>query len=204
MYFSPNNETVNPRAQVVLIGLSPGFTQMEIAYRKAKEGLLIGKSLQEVSEQVKAEASFAGSMRIHLLEMLDQLRLAELLEIPSIESLFAEHRALLHTTSMLRYPIFKRGQNYTGHQPAVLSSPWLTSFITHDLAEEVAYCRDAFFIPLGNCVSEAIRPLVNQGLLTQDQCLFGFPHPSGANGHRHKQFARHQEEFRHVLCNWFR
>lgn len=35
--------------------------------------------------------------------------------------------------------------------------------------------------------------------IKQHTCLYGFPHPSGANGHRQKQFDKNKMEFEKVI-----
>jgi hypothetical protein len=34
------------------------------------------------------------------------------------------------------------------------------------------------------------------------RCLFGFPHPSGANGHRAAHFAQNEPALRRDLAQW--
>jgi hypothetical protein len=42
--------------------------------------------------------------------------------------------------------------------------------------------RNALLLPLGRAAEGCLRLLVDSGQLDQSRCLFGFPHPSGANG----------------------
>ncbi|MFM1653563.1 hypothetical protein ACI7RC_15830 [Brevibacillus sp. B_LB10_24] len=35
------------------------------------------------------------------------------------------------------------------------------------------------------------------------QCLWGFPHPSGANGHRHQQFASNYPLMKNIVHRFF-
>ncbi|HZS77792.1 MAG TPA: hypothetical protein VFA41_14355 [Ktedonobacteraceae bacterium] len=58
IYYIPF-EVVNPAAKVMIVGITPGWTQMELAYRVARDGLRIGLSSFEVLRKVKATASFA-------------------------------------------------------------------------------------------------------------------------------------------------
>ena len=57
---------VNPTAKLTLIGITPVWTQMEIAFRVAREQLSLGWSPDQVGKKVKDEAAFAESMRAHL------------------------------------------------------------------------------------------------------------------------------------------
>jgi hypothetical protein len=161
---------------------------MEIAFRMARKHLLNGVGAAEVCQEAKRHASFAGSMRKNLVSMLDTLGLAEWLGISSIASLFTEHRRLLHTTSVIRYPVFVRGRNYTGHNPEMLDTPILRWFVDNLLSEELQRLPQAMVIPLGRSVSTVLEHLVKSQTVERDRCLLGFPHPSGANGHRLRQF----------------
>ena len=75
-------------------------------------------------------ASFKG-MRRDLAQWLDDLGLAAVLGLRSCSELFEDsHRALLHTTSAVRYPVFVRGRdgsltNYSGSSPEFVAHPWL-------------------------------------------------------------------------------
>jgi hypothetical protein len=196
VYYAPV-EYVNERAKVVLLGITPGWTQMELAYRQARRDLLADLSPTEVCQRAKRQASFADSMRRNLVEMLDELGLPTLLGISSSESLFHEHHSLVHASSALRYPVFVNGHNYTGHRPWVLDTPTLRWFIDHVLAEELRRVPQAVIIPLGKAVSTVLEYLA--GRIEWACCLMGFPHPSGANGHRVRQFEECRERLTQQL-----
>ena len=202
IYYAPF-DYLNPSAKVVLVGVTPGWTQMEIAYRQAREGLHAGLAFHTILDRIDEHASFAGSMRRNLVTMLDALALPEHLGIPSSASLFSTHRPLLHTTSALRYPVFVNGRNYTGHTPKPLSMPALLYFIEHLLAEELQQASEAIIIPLGQSVSTIIEYLAGTGSLDRHRCLVGFPHPSGANGHRVREFNERREGLTRGLKEWF-
>ena len=183
VYYAPF-DYVNQDAKVALVGITPGWTQMEIAYRSASHDLREElASAGEVCRRAKQRASFAGSMRKNLLSMLNDLGLPTCLGIESTESLFAEHNSLLHTTSAVRYPVFVKGHNYTGHSPRLLKADLLRYFVENVLAEELRLAHEALIIPLGRSVSESLDHLATAGHLDRDRCLLGSPHPSGANGH---------------------
>jgi hypothetical protein len=46
------------------------------------------------------------------------------------------------------------------------------------------------YIPFGKGVDEAFKRLIAKGQLRQEQVLFGFPHPSGANAERIAYFCQ--------------
>src|SRR4029079_19353520 len=107
---------INRDARLVLIGVTPGFTQMEILYRETRRHLLAGVHPEEACRRAKYEASFSGSMRTNLIKMVVALGLHEMLGTSSPADLFGSAFRLLHTTSAVRYPTFCRGKNYTGSQ----------------------------------------------------------------------------------------
>jgi hypothetical protein len=136
VYYAPFDFT-NEQAKITIVGITPGFTQMELAIRTARQDLLDGFHIEEISSRVKRVASFAGSMRKNLLSMLDDLGIPEVLEIDSSNSLFNEDRELLHTTSVIKYPVFKKEQKYTGHSPEILKSNLLSSIATELFIKEL-------------------------------------------------------------------
>ncbi len=174
VYYAPFDH-VNEDAKVAVVGITPGWNQMEIAHRAAWRDLHSGLAPGEILRRVKHEASFAGSMQKSLVSMLDELGMHVYLEIESTGSLFAEHRPLLHATSAVRYPVFVEGANYTGHSPKLLKKDFLRYFIEHVLAGELRSLRDALIVPLSHSVSEALEHLAGAGKLDRKRCLIGFP-----------------------------
>ena len=201
IYYAPFDR-VNTRARLVLVGVTPGWTQMEIAYRTARQGLLEGHEREAILSSVKRAARFAGSMRVNLVTMLDDLGLPATLGV-SMSSLFDERDDLLHSTSAIRYPVFVDGRNYTGHQPRPLDVSILTAFVEEQLSSELASVDGALIVPLGDAVERCLDFLVRRHQLPRERCLFGFPHPSGANGHRARHFAERRDELRRTLREWF-
>jgi hypothetical protein len=202
IYYVPF-ERLNPDARVMLIGITPRFTQMRIAYETARDGLNGGLSEDEVLRRVDEEASFAGSMRTNLNRMLDDLGLSAMLGIDSTDELFREEAHLLHSTSALRNPVFVRGQNYTGSAPPIARSPLLRRIIIEILGAELASVPSAILVPLGGAVERALQLLISEGLVERERCCLGFPHPSGANGHRVRLFHQHREQLARTLQERF-
>lgn len=204
MYYAPYDD-VNPEAKVIIAGITPGFTQMSCSLRQARQDLLHGVPINEIDARAKIVASFAGTMRRNLIAMLDEMGLAALLGLTGSEQLFGEYRHLLHTTSVIRYPAFYHGDNYTGHQPKLLASGLLRGYALVDFARELAAVRNAVIIPLGKSVSDVLRAIAQQGTtgdapeVLLNRSLLDFPHPSGANGHRWKQFAGLKEQHKETL-----
>lgn len=199
MYYAPHNEYINPSAKVIIIGLTPGFTQMRIAIQEAVIGLKAGLSDEEVCRKAKEAARFAGSMRSTLIHMLDTLGLHQYLNLTSCDQLFQKQQTNLHTTSLLRFPVFVEKKNYNGAHPKLRSDPFLRECALLSLEQELGILSQALIIPLGKTVEGMLQLLVSEGKLDHRRCLWEFPHPSGANGHRFKQFASHREDMTKTL-----
>ena len=71
------------------------------------------------------------------------------------------------------------------------------------LCQELCQVPTALVIPLGDASSKAVEHLVGYGKVDKRRCLFGFPHPSGANAHRVKQFADRKKDLKRNLKSWF-
>jgi hypothetical protein len=178
-------EYINPQAKVVIVGITPGKTQMLNAIREARRQLDLGNDEMQVLRAAKATGAFSGAMGPNLAAMLDHIGLHRWLGITGCEQLFwggaASH--LAQAASALRNPVFVDGENYSG-TPKVGRNPFLRESLLAYFGEDVAPLRNAVFIPLGPTVSEAISLLVARGLLDGARVLDGMPHPSGANAER--------------------
>lgn len=199
MYYAPF-DSINPAARLALVGVTPGWTQMEISYRVARRALLAGRSLQEACKEAKGEASFGGPMRRLLVGMLDELEVPQLLGLTSSHELFGPGGKHLHTTSAIRYPVFVRERNYTGSAPVIMRSPLLMDFARRVLAPELSELSRAVFVPLGRAVESVLTILESERRIPNGRILKGFPHPSGANGHRVRQFIANRDSLRKRLA----
>lgn len=202
VYYAPHNEYINPSAKVIIVGLTPGFTQMRVAIQEAIIGLEAGLSDEEVCRRAKETARFAGTMRSTLVHMLDTLELHQYLNLTTCDELFQVQQKILHTTSLLRFPVFVEKKNYSGTNPILRSNPFLRDCALSSLGEELSILSQALIIPLGKTVEGMLQLLVSEDKLDHRRCLWGFPHPSGANGHRFKQFASHQENMTKALRDY--
>jgi hypothetical protein len=198
MYYAPF-DSMNPAAKLAIIGVTPGWTQMEIAYRTARRALVAGCSLEEASKGAKNAASFGGSMRKILVGMLDDLEIPKLLRLDSSHDLFGIAREQIHTTSAIRYPVFVRERNYTGSTPVIMRSLLLMDYARRVLAPELSQLPQAVFVPLGRAVESLLTILESEKRIPASRILHGFPHPSGANGHRVKQFTTNRDSLRKQL-----
>ena len=181
IYYAPF-DYINSKAKIMIVGITPGFQQMLQSFQVINEG----KSLKEV----KNLSSFKGSMRTTLIKYLDELEVNKKLKIKSCESLFNKDSKYLHTTSLVKYPVFDKGKNYSGAN--ILKKKILIEFIEKNFLKELKTLKKAIIIPLGNTVSSTIEYLNNKYDLKLACFLKGFPHPSGANARKNIQFKENK------------
>ncbi|RTL82839.1 MAG: hypothetical protein EKK29_15500 [Hyphomicrobiales bacterium] len=174
---------VNPAAQIVIVGLTPGRQQMANALLAASRSLKNGNSEAEAMREAKTYASFSGPMRANLVAMLDSIGVNHWLGIPTTGSLWEADAHRVQFTSVLRYPVFVAGANYSG-APAPLSSPLLRRQLLTWFASELALLPHAVFVPLGPAVDEALQAAAREVGFDCRRVLSGLPHPSGANAER--------------------
>jgi hypothetical protein len=55
IYYAPF-DYINRAAKIMLLGITPGYTQMEIGYRQARSALVAGLSMDEVCRAAKKSA----------------------------------------------------------------------------------------------------------------------------------------------------
>src|SRR5699024_11175671 len=90
MYYAPHNEYINEHARIVIVGITPGWTQTKMAFQVARNAFMAGDSLSEVSKKAKAAARISGKMQRNLISMLDACGLQDRLDMSSSERLFTD------------------------------------------------------------------------------------------------------------------
>ncbi|MDN3451657.1 hypothetical protein QMA09_15770 [Planococcus sp. APC 3906] len=202
IYYAPF-EYVNEDAKVVIVGITPGLHQMKKSFSTVIDAAGKQSADEATLKQVKNNSSFEGTMRKNLVKMLDELGLNEYLGLASNIELFEEASYLVHTTSVLAYPVFHNGKNYSGSTPNLLKNELLKKYVTDNFASELENFSNPLIIPLGVNVSNALNYLADQGMVASENILSGFPHPSGGNGHRHKQFLENKAAMEEKLKDHF-
>ncbi|MFP5110078.1 hypothetical protein ACSU6B_25620 [Neobacillus sp. C211] len=198
VYWAPF-EFINKDAKVIILGITPGWTQMELAFNYVRHHI-DEEDYEHLISNAKNHASFGGTtMRRNLIDMLDGIELHKFLNITSCEQLFNDKDSLLHTTSVLRYPVFIDGENYSGSSPKIFSQEIFLKMIDELLVPELNQVKNAVIIPTGKVVSDVLRYLVDEGKISHELILFNFPHPSGANGHRREQYENNKNTFKEML-----
>lgn len=183
---------INPAAEIVIVGLTPGRQQMRNAIVEARRILRRGGGHGDAVLAAKVFASFSGPLRTNLVAMLDSVGVNSALGIQSTGSLWNKDAARVHFTSVLRYPVFLNGANYSG-APSMLTTPLLRKQLMTWFAREMASLPKAIFVPLGPKVAEAMEAIARQIGIDSRQVLAGMPHPSGANAERIAFFLGRKE-----------
>lgn len=204
IYYAPHNETINNNAKIFIVGITPGWTQTSIAYKTARNGLINNLAPELIKKECKRNSRFAGSMRKNLIEMLDELNLNNKLHLDSCSELFEDKDHLLHTTSIIPYPVFINDKNYTGSNPKIMDNEVLYSYVKKYFYKETDKLQNALIIPLGKAVEEILQQMIKENLIKEEQCLLGFPHPSGANGHRKSQFKENKNKLLNIIEDYFK
>ena len=197
VYYAPHNEYINSEAKIFIIGITPGFQQMSTAIAMARKELEYNNNIEEMQYKCKVAGRFSGSLRKNIISMLDEIRLKNVLHLNSCSELFGKKDYLLHTVSLIPYPVFVKKQNYTGHTPKLIKSEFLMKYIYDNFINELRQLddyRDVLLIPLGKAVEEVLDKLEKEGYIDNKQILRGFPHPSGANVNRLNQLEENKED----------
>jgi hypothetical protein len=179
-------EHVNRSAKIVLIGITPGRTQMNRALAAAARSLKKGTSVEQAIAEVKRIGSFSGSMRPNIVNTLNKLGYPEKLGIKCSSELWNSKNSLVNFCSLLKYPVFFKGKDFNGN-PHPLKVPELKDLLVEGFAKDLNEMpSSAELVPLGDFVAGVLSELDRLGLVPQhinrsDGKVVAPPHPSGAN-----------------------
>lgn len=181
-------EWQNPQAKLMIIGITPGPTQLRNALTAFRSAIRQGLDEQQVLKVTKLAGAFSGDLRINLVKLLDVVGLHKYAGVPTCESFFGTHSHLVHTTSLISNATFLLdGTPYNG-TPNPMKNDLLRKQIFDGLLHQISVAKDALLLPLGPTVDKVIQELCEQGLIDPKRVLFGMPHPGGQNGERVKYF----------------
>jgi hypothetical protein len=202
IYYGPM-AWVRPKAKLIAVGITPGRSTMLAAFQAARDAMAAGASEARVLDEVKRVASFSKAHG-NLSRMLDELGANRWLGLVSCRELSQPQAAAwFQPTSAIGYPVFKRGEDFSGRGPKPPSSPMLGRWLREELAPELAMLPEALIVPLGRAVDAAVGMLVHDGLLDDARCLAGFPHPSGRNVSLPRQWATERAQLQRKSSSWF-
>lgn len=187
VYYSPHNDYINPKGRILIVGITPGFNQMSTALATARRCVEEGMDINEIAYRCKVAGRFSGGLRKNIISMLDEVQLNSVLGIESCSELFDTKDYLLHTVSLIPYPVFYNKNNYSGHTPKLIRSQFLMKYVYNNFLEEYKALDNPLIIPLGKAVEEVLEEIVVVNLIK------GFPHPSGANVNRVSQLKENKE-----------
>jgi len=191
-------DSANPKAKVVFVGLTPCMAQLQLALDETANAMRDGAKLDAALLRAKQVAAFAGSMRTNLISMLDGIGLHTALDLPSCSSLFGKDRLLADSTSAICHAVFFRDRNYSG-APAIDKHPVLAAAAQQVLAANLAVSPRALAVPLGRAAAQGVAIAGTDPA----RVLEGFPHPSGANGHRASLYQASQARMTETVRSWF-
>ena len=154
----PNESMATEGVEVILVGLTPGYSQLEAATRMLRENPRLRGRRRALA--MRCNIAFAGSMRRNLIAMLDDLGLHRRLSIISTSLLFGDQAWRMLATSALLYPVFRIRDdglaNYSGDS-AIVREPLLTGMLETLLAPTLARMPGALIIPFGKWAEEMQR-----------------------------------------------
>ena len=185
-------EYINPKARIVIVGITPGRTQMLNALRELRRQLDAGSGQAAALRAAKLTGAFSGAMRPNLVALMDAIGLHSWLGIKSCSDLFGLSSELVQTASVLRNPVFLKGENYNG-TPSMVRDKLLQAQLLEGFGQDIKALPRAVYVPLGYKVTEALYFLADRGILNRQQILDGLPHPSGANAERIAYFLGKKE-----------
>jgi len=177
---------INPDAKIILVGITPGSVQMNIALNSAIDSSKRGYDKSSILYTAKLAASFSGGKtRNNLIEILNRTGYQDKLGIGSTSELWGTtHNHLVQFCSLLKYPVFKNGKNYNDEPN--LKIPELNGMINEFVKDLESFNPNAILIPLGDKVSSLMTKLNNEKRIPQklwmiDGKVVAPPHPSSAN-----------------------
>ena len=188
-YYAPFQH-VNKKAKIIIVGITPGRTQMNRALNALKHSMDdthdINQTTDTAFKTVKRLASLSGSMRPRIIVMLNRLGYAKLLGIKCCSTLWTEDNHLVHFCSVLKYPVFVTGTDYCG-QPKLFNTSKLVRLLFEEFVRDMRTINPkAVIVPLGEMVADVLTTLhqnghIHQKLTTFENKVVAPPHPSGAN-----------------------
>ncbi|PPD35862.1 MAG: hypothetical protein CTY19_02115 [Methylomonas sp.] len=184
-YYAPF-DYINVDAKIILVGITPGATQMNKALNTANISINEGIDCLEAMRKIKSDASFSGKMRFHAVNILNKTGFHKKLGIKCSNELWHKNNNLVQFCSLLKYPVFYKGKNYNG-DPDLFATKQLKEMLINEFINDLKLINpDAILIPFGDFVGDVISTLKNQGLISHkipsnENCIVALPHPSGEN-----------------------
>lgn len=183
-FFAPF-DWVNTRADVVIVGITPGVQQATEALVTLRSRLRSHADVEEAAETAKLAASFKGQMRTNGAKLMDHFQIHKLLGLATTADLFGSAASRAHYTSVLRYPVLKNLENYSG-DARLMNRPWMSSKAIETIPAELSRLDDPWIIPFGPVAADALAEMVRLDLISGRKILAGILHPGGQQVNRHR------------------
>jgi hypothetical protein len=188
-------EHVNHEAKLVIVGITPGTTQLDLAYETAQKMLRMGRKKTDTLIEIKKEGAFGGNMRPNLVKMLNHFKIDRILDIYDINELWNSQAHLLHSTSVVPHAAFevKKGKDamFAGSFDEVMKCDLFKECFLDCFVPSVQEInQDAMYIGLGSCPEGALNWCVDKGHLRAEQVLGALSHPSTQGGSSVGYFLR--------------
>ena len=173
--FEPTEfDYVNPKAEVVIVGITPGNSQL----KGEREGLDL--------REIKRKNAFAGNMRPNLVNMLDYIGVNRLLDIESCRSLWEEDFDKVDMTSLLKKATYKirgsRKEMFKDTKDIDRILELRNEFEEGFVKDCEQYNNARLFVACGQGVYDELMKLKKRGVITAP--VVAIAHPSGNNGVR--------------------
>ena len=171
-------EYVNERAEVVIVGITPGNSQIN-----KSEGLVDSK------EYKRAYAFSGTTMRKNIIAMLDFIHVNDLLGIETCKSLWADDFDEVEMTSLLKRPTYMVSEGGENDKKEMFND--VSRIFENDkLKEEFErgfkydcslYSNAKLYVACGKGVYEVLQQLQSDGTISRYAKVVAIAHPSGQN-----------------------
>ncbi len=163
---------MNPKAEVVIVGITPGNSQLK------------GERKELDKREIKRRNAFAGSMRPNLVNMLNFIGVNRLLGIESCSTLWEEDFDKVDMTSLLveaTYELKKDGmKEMFRHAQKIAKSEKLTRMLEEGFVKNCGrYENPVLYVACGPGVYDVLKKLQDEKKI--EGFVAGIAHPSGAN-----------------------
>jgi hypothetical protein len=184
-------EHVARQAKIVIVGITPGTTQLKEAYDAFRSRAMAGCSDEEARAAAKQKGAFAGSMRTNLVRMLGHFGIHHRLGIASAADLWGCAAAMLHSTSVVPHAAFEKGKMFNGSFRVIMASTLLRKSFEKDFILSLELLPDdAYFIGLGPTPLDALSHCADVRVIERGRILGMLPHPSGSSGSQVPYFLK--------------
>ncbi len=164
-----NFDYVNPDAIVVIVGITPGNSQLSE-----------GENLSQ--KDIKKKYAFGGNMRPNLVSMLNHIGVNTLLGIKDCSSLWGDDFDLIEMTSLIKNAAYIDGKMFNKVTDIPKYEELQKAFEEGFVSDCKSYGKAKLFVGLGRGVYDKLIELKNNGTIKAE--VVGITHPSGANGWR--------------------